>query len=135
MSFGKRLRSERDRLCLTQQQFAEIGGVKRLSQHLYEQDVRPPDANYLIRLSEQGVDPAFLITGVQARNIEPDASIRIEMNIAAFRAVDEFARDSFGEPLSYTERERFFRFLCSILDQGEAVDNPIELKSKLNEPK
>jgi transcriptional regulator with XRE-family HTH domain len=43
LSFGRRLREARDRLRLTQQQFAELGGVKRVSQHLYEQDAGVPD--------------------------------------------------------------------------------------------
>ena len=33
MSFGSRLRQERERLRLTQEKFAELGGVKRVSQH------------------------------------------------------------------------------------------------------
>ena len=63
MSFGRRLREARDRLRLTQEQFAELGGVKRVSQHLYEQDARVPDLNYLLRLKEHGIDVGHLVLG------------------------------------------------------------------------
>lgn len=130
MSFGKRLRQARDHLRLTQEQFARLGGVKRVSQHLYEQDVRVPDLNYLLRLKEQGVDVGWLVLGnstgqAQAKLDSPD------LYVAAFRTVEEFARDDAGNPLPYAERERFFSFLCATLAQTSTPESSTELKERL----
>ena len=97
MSFGGRLRQERERLGLTQEKFAELGGVKRVSQHLYEQDVRTPDIAYLMRLKQVGVDAWFLIDG--ARSSASNGRLPKSVYLSAFRAVDELARDGNGQAL------------------------------------
>ena len=114
---------------LTQEQFAELGGVKRVSQHLYEQDARVPDLNYLLRLKEHGVDVGRLVLGKSSEQATTQNSV--DLLVAAFRTVDEFARDDGGNPLPYTERERFFSFLCTTLSQTTAVEPSIELKERL----
>lgn len=129
MSFGRRLREARERLRLTQEQFAELGGVKRVSQHLYEQDARVPDLNYLLRLKEHGVDVGHLVLGSSSRSSAGDAPI--DLYVAVFRTVDEFARDDAGNPLPYAERERFFSFLCTTLSQTSAPESGTELKERL----
>ena len=130
MSFGRRLREARDRLRLTQEQFAELGGVKRVSQHLYEQDARVPDLNYLLRLKEHGVDVGHLVLGnsVSHASATPNST---DLYVAAFRTVDEFARDDAGNPLPYAERERFFAFLCATLSQTGTPGSSTELKERL----
>lgn len=130
MTFGRRLREARDRLRLTQEQFAELGGVKRVSQHLYEQDARVPDLNYLLRLKEHGVDVGHLVLGnsVSRASATPNST---DLYVAAFRTVDEFARDDAGNPLPYAERERFFSFLCATLSQTGTPESSTELKERL----
>ena len=130
MSFGRRLREARDRLRLTQEQFAELGGVKRVSQHLYEQDARVPDLNYLLRLKEHGVDVGHLVLGnsVSRASATPNST---DLYVAAFRTVDEFARDDAGNPLPYAERERFFSFLCATLSQTGTPESSTEVKERL----
>ena len=130
LSFGRRLREARDRLRLTQEQFAELGGVKRVSQHLYEQDARVPDLNYLLRLKEHGVDVAHLVLGDSASQTSATHN-PVDLYVAAFRTVDEFARDNAGNPLPYAERERFFSFLCTTLSQTSAPESGTELKERL----
>lgn len=130
MSFGRRLKEARDRLRLTQEQFAELGGVKRVSQHLYEQDARVPDLNYLLRLKDNGVDVGRLILDGGANHPAPTQN-NADLYVAAFRTVDEFARDDAGNPLPYPERERFFSFLCTTLSQTGTPDSSIELKERL----
>jgi transcriptional regulator with XRE-family HTH domain len=71
-SFGHRLRRERDRLGLTQDDFGRLGGVKRLTQYLYEQDSRVPDLRYLMRLAEAGVDVVYLLLGRAERLADPE---------------------------------------------------------------
>lgn len=53
--FASRLRAERERLGLSQSQLAKAGGVKRVSQHLYERGDRTPTIEYAIRITTVGV--------------------------------------------------------------------------------
>lgn len=132
MSFGSRLRQERDVLGLTQQKFAELGGVKRVSQHLYEQDVRAPDMNYLSRLKEHGVDVWFLIHGTRISQRTSDQLPR-SIYVSAFRAVEELALDRDGQALPLQERERLFTFLLSLLERESPPASPDALRSRLLE--
>ncbi|BAN99791.1 hypothetical protein E05_50250 [Plautia stali symbiont] len=60
---GDRLKSERLRLGLSQESFAEQCGVKKLTQYNYEKSERHPDAAYLVSAKALGVDVNYLITG------------------------------------------------------------------------
>ncbi|GHD59799.1 helix-turn-helix domain-containing protein [Jeongeupia chitinilytica] len=62
-SFGARLREERKRLGLNQDDFAAIGGVRKNAQSNYEKDERAPDAAYLQLVGAAGVDVLFVVTG------------------------------------------------------------------------
>ncbi|MBS0570121.1 MAG: helix-turn-helix transcriptional regulator [Proteobacteria bacterium] len=130
-TFGSRLRAERVRLNLTQEEFAGLGGVKRVSQHLYEQDVRVPDVNYLLRLQQSDVNVAALILDSASVLQGMQGHTGIPLLMAAFRAVDEFARDDHGDPLPLPERERFFRFLCMTLSSDESTIDSSELQHRL----
>lgn len=131
MSFGSRLRQERSRLGLTQQKLAELGGVKRLSQHLYEQDVRVPDTMYLMRLIDAGVDVWFLISGTRSGSGNSGTLPR-SVYVSAFRAVDELARDADGQPLPLAERERLFDFLLTLLQNENSSASFDDIKSRLS---
>ena len=131
MSFGSRLRQERSRLGLTQQKLAELGGVKRLSQHLYEQDVRVPDTMYLMRLIDAGVDVWFLISGTRSGSSNGETLPR-SVYVSAFRAVDELARDADGQPLPLAERERLFDFLLTLLQNENSSASFDDIKSRLS---
>jgi transcriptional regulator with XRE-family HTH domain len=111
-SFGRRLLEERLRLGLSQESFAEVGGVKRSSQHLYEKDVRHPDAAYLAKIHAAGADLGYLFTGRPSRQHDGQPVVSIAQALVAYRAVDAFARKH-GEAASQQERERLFEFLCS----------------------
>ena len=72
---GERLREERVRLGLNQDDFAVIGGVQRRAQGNYERGERAPDADYLARIAERGADVLYIVTGARAlseRNLEAD---------------------------------------------------------------
>ncbi|HGJ5882126.1 helix-turn-helix domain-containing protein, partial [Arsenophonus sp.] len=60
---GDRLKSERLRLGLSQEIFAERCGVKKLTQYNYEKSERHPDAGYLIAAKALGVDLNYVMTG------------------------------------------------------------------------
>jgi len=117
-------------LRLTQTQFGELGGVKRVSQHLYEAGDRVPDVNYLIRLKDHGVDVSHLL-GVGGHRNGSANYADAHIYLSVFRAVDEFARDATGAPFSSAERERFFSFLCAAISQTDSSPSEAELQNRL----
>ena len=66
-TFGERLKAERHRLNLTQERMAEVGGVRKNTQCLYESGGNVPDAEYLQRLADIGLDIIFLFYGERTR--------------------------------------------------------------------
>ncbi|WP_332451459.1 helix-turn-helix transcriptional regulator [Burkholderia ubonensis] len=62
-TIGSRLREERLRLGLSQDEFAAVGGVLRRAQSNYESDERSPDAKYLTAVAELGVDVMYILLG------------------------------------------------------------------------
>ena len=63
MSIGSRLREEREKLEMKQEDFAIACGVRRRAQSSYESGTRSPDANYLEAASKIGVDISYVIYG------------------------------------------------------------------------
>ena len=126
IQFGNRLREERERLGLTQKEFAEIGGVKRVSQHLYERGDTPPNIDYLLRLAEIDVDVAYLLIGERQRamrakkplgqGLSPDQVLQI------YRAVESLAVDGRGRLLPTPLKERFLEAACQLIMAGNEGD-------------
>lgn len=74
-NFGERLRQERKRLGLTQDELAEQGGVKKGAQFNYENGVRNPDTEYLIAIAAIGIDTQYLLHGEPSNeNLSDDES-------------------------------------------------------------
>ncbi|MDO8933604.1 MAG: helix-turn-helix domain-containing protein [Rhodocyclaceae bacterium] len=63
VSIGERLREERQRLGLSQTAFAELPGITKKTQMLYESGERLPDAAYLASISIAGADVLYIVTG------------------------------------------------------------------------
>ncbi|MCG9079449.1 hypothetical protein [Laribacter hongkongensis] len=86
VSFGERLREERERLRLNQTAFAATGGVTKKTQMLYEAGERFPDVRYLAAVHEIGCDVQYVVTGrrdaLPAEILAPDES----QLLALFRA-------------------------------------------------
>lgn len=58
-----RLREERIRLGLTQEELAVLGGVRVNAQSVYERGTRVPNAKYLSNVDKAGVDVLYVVTG------------------------------------------------------------------------
>lgn len=71
-TFSDRLREERARLALTQDQMAAAAGLNRSAQIRYEKGERNPDADYLAAVAAVGVDIAYVITGVASATMAKD---------------------------------------------------------------
>ena len=72
INIGMRLKTERLRLGLTQQAFANLVHVSKSSQSGYEAGSRVPDAHYLDMAHRIGVDIMYVITGDQLPTITTD---------------------------------------------------------------
>lgn len=87
-SFNERLKEERQRLGLTQDEFGELGGVKRNAQKNYENGSRVPDAAYLAALAEHGVDINYVITGTRAIS-EEGLREEFDLMMTAYRLIEK----------------------------------------------
>ena len=108
--FGARLRDERIRLGLSQQDFAERAGIKRASQYLYEKGQGSPNHRYLMAIAPLGVDIHYLLFGEHHDPAELCFTINTLKDI--FAAVDEICRDRADKPLPMEARIDFFTTLC-----------------------
>lgn len=121
-SLGQRLREERIRVGRTQLELAEIGGVKRTTQHLYESDVRHPDLKYIERIGTAGIDVVYVAFGTRTP-VATAQSLHLTHHTfeTAFLAVDEFAVDELGNPWPKEMRMRLLLLLCaSMSGRGDA---------------
>lgn len=87
-SIGKRLREERVRLGLNQDEFVALAGIQRRTQTNYENDVRAPDAAYLAALAEHGVDINYVITGIRSVS-EEKLREEFELMMTAYRLIEK----------------------------------------------
>ncbi|QPG65942.1 helix-turn-helix transcriptional regulator [Pseudomonas sp. BIGb0427] len=94
MGIGDRLKEERERLGLSQTDFAALAGASKNSQYNYEKGERSPDANYLAAAAQQGVDVLYVVTGQRLPMAETMlASDELEMvqNVRALAEEDKGA--------------------------------------------
>jgi len=69
MGIGDRLREERERLELNQEQLGVIGGVRKQAQLLYEKGERHPDSQYLAAIAAGGADVLYILTGQRSQPV------------------------------------------------------------------
>lgn len=92
-SFGERLKEERLRLGLSQEEFGEIGGVQKLAQRNYEKGNRNPDASYIAAVTAAGVDILYVLTG-QRNDAAPALSSRETALLDNYRHSNDQGRDA-----------------------------------------
>lgn len=91
--FGERLRAERERLGLGQQELAAKCDVTMRSQRNYEKGERQPDAAYLAALTALGGDVLYVLTGHGSKlpmsaTLPPDEQLLLD----AYRGLTAAAR-------------------------------------------
>lgn len=121
---GKRVREERERIGMTQEDFGKVGGVRRATQYLYEQGDRTPSMEYLARIVAAGADMNYLVTGERVRTSESRWTIDKNALAAAYRLVDEFARDSKGRLLDLEHRIALLSALCNAV--ADKANNEVD---------
>jgi transcriptional regulator with XRE-family HTH domain len=73
-----RLKQERQRLGLSQEEFARLGGVQKRAQIHYEKGERKPDTDYLAAVAAAGVDVRYVITGQRLTPSEHELDRRMK---------------------------------------------------------
>lgn len=63
--FGKRLKEERERLLMSQAEFAKACGVGKTAQYMYERGDREPSWSYMDKANEAGADSHYIFTGTK----------------------------------------------------------------------
>jgi transcriptional regulator with XRE-family HTH domain len=62
-AIGERLREQREKLGLNQEELGQLGGVNRNTQGKYEKGERSPDSDYLSAVASAGLDVLYVLTG------------------------------------------------------------------------
>ncbi|WP_028489009.1 helix-turn-helix domain-containing protein [Thiothrix lacustris] len=84
MTFGDRLREERERLGATQPVLAEMAGTTKKSQIDYEKNSAQPKSGYLAAIAQAGADVQYILTGVRsASTLAADERLLLERYRAA----------------------------------------------------
>lgn len=119
LGFGERLKDERRRLGLSQEEFAERAGVKRLAQLQYEKEIREPRTSYLAALGAMGISLSYVLFGRKSLDmtLAPEATRRIEKKI--FDLIDEYAATQCNGVLSSHERFVLFEVMRAHCIQAE----------------
>lgn len=104
---GRRIRHERKRLGLTQEQLAEKFGVDKSSVYLYERGDRPPTASHLQVFLDIGADVLFVLSGERAHR-----SMHSNWLHTTVLAIKELDESGAWQKLNWQERENLLaRFL------------------------
>lgn len=67
-TFPERLRTERKRMELSQEEFGKLGNVSKTAQYLYESGRNWPTLEYLEALRVSGVDVAYIASGIRSNH-------------------------------------------------------------------
>ncbi len=127
--FGERLKEERKRLGLNQDEFAERAGIKRLAQLQYEKEAREPRNSYLAAIATMGVSLSYLIFGKRPPEsaLGAEAIRRIEKKI--FDLLEAYVAEQCGGYLSADGRYVLFEVMRSYCIQ--AANKGLDVESNL----
>lgn len=87
LSAGERLREERIRLALSQEDLAQVGRVTRNTQGSYERGGRNADTAYLAAVAALGIDILYVVTGLRTPALLEGLSLPEERLIRQFRSL------------------------------------------------
>lgn len=76
IEIGARLKEERERLGMTQQDFAALGGASKRSQIEWEKGGQVPNAEFLAAIDGRGVDVLYIVTGRRYEVEQVDAELQ-----------------------------------------------------------
>lgn len=112
MGIGERIRSEREHLGHSQDQWASAAGIHRNTQAKYERSEGAPDANYLAAIEEIGADIAYIVTGEKSVYVRASEALARECAIISNVVEDlEVALERSGRTLSPQKKARVVSML------------------------
>lgn len=114
IGYGERIKEERQRLKLTQADFAKLAGVSRQSQANYETEEREPGAAYLIKLYDK-VDVPYILSGRRSSAGDIDAKV-VE---AILNAIDSWATEGKRQIQQDIKAELLTLFLKQAMSTGK----------------
>lgn len=117
----ERLRQERERLGLSQEKFAQMVGVSRVTENYYEQGSREPPIAYLSAAGRAGCDLRFLLFGESAETNYLDL-MDWELHDHVWDWVDKVAVDAKGRVYPTHLRKKFFRLAYMACRAGRYAD-------------
>lgn len=92
MRKGDRLKEERERLGLSQTDFAARVSSSKNTQYNYEKGDRSPDANYLEAAADLGVDVLYVVTGERKPQAADSITAAEAKLLECYRAMPEADR-------------------------------------------
>lgn len=94
MDIAERLKSERERIGLTQTAFGALGGAGKTTVIAWERGTAHPNASFLAAIAEAGVDVCYVITG--SRDYEPPPKLTAEEQVLLdhYRAASREVRNA-----------------------------------------
>lgn len=107
-NMGKRLREERERLGVSQKQFAALGGAKTRTLQDWERGLNAVQAEFLAAMSAHGVDVQYVITGNALIGGKQGVALRVEEAalLENYRKSDEEGRSAARTVLAALGRSR-----------------------------
>jgi len=128
--FGDRLKHERKRLGLNQEEFGAKTGIQRFTQYQYEAEVNSPTVRYLASILEIGVDLTYVLFGIRVDQMSLSQSDMQTIERKVFDLIDQNEK-SLGEQLTAEKRYVMFDLIRTHLIQSKL--NELEVKkSKVN---
>lgn len=127
--FGHRLREERLRVGLSQDECAAVGGISGRSQSAYEKDDRVPDANYLVAVRGIGVDAWYVLTG--ERSVGASSTAEPTVGSAGDRTdADETELLDMYRQLNEGAKAALFAFLGTMSTTDSTTASPIAKRAR-----
>ncbi len=125
-----RLKEERLKTGLNQTQFAELAGVKKLSQSYYETGKRKPDVEYLALAEKLGCDIQYIVTGQRSFSDDFDFSIQKRAIDLVAKYIQRSGRELLHPELFYPVAMEIYQIIKQTEDNDEELD-PIDLGAKV----
>ncbi len=117
----QRIRSERERLGMSQDVFAGQVGVTRVTQNYYENGVRDPSLSYISACGAIGVDITYLLYA-EAQGIEYADLLDWELFGKVWDWVQRVAVDSKGRPYPIEIQKKAFQLAYQALRKKQIAD-------------
>jgi transcriptional regulator with XRE-family HTH domain len=119
IEFGTRLREERDRLGLTQEEFARLGGVQKLAQHKYEKGDRTPSVEYLNAIEPYGINIGYLFSG--SKGAEATTNIDVDLMQGIITELENSV-DRLGLVVTTRKKARIIAMLYQVFHIQKRID-------------